>query len=137
MRRGCGAQGRCAASRTIHAAVGRCPRHVPVEGMTGGTDAFRHCNPRMQRRIHSCVESPNHEEAVMYSLQHVLWRGAMALSLLVVGGVGAGFSEAPVEAAQTCPPSAQQVEAMHMAARREVALLQRAQVRERLVREDA
>ena len=28
----------------------------------------------------------------MYSVQHVLWRGAMALSLLVVGGVGAGVS---------------------------------------------
>ena len=25
----------------------------------------------------------------MYSVQHVLWRGAMALSLLAVGGVGA------------------------------------------------
>ena len=25
----------------------------------------------------------------MYSMQHVLWRGAMALSLLVVGGLGA------------------------------------------------
>jgi hypothetical protein len=135
--RQCGAQGRVRGSARRHAAAARHAPHVLVDGMTGGTDAFRHCNPRMQRRIHSCVESPNHEEAVMYSLQHVLWRGAMALSLLVVGGVGAGFSEAPVEAAQTCPPSAQQVEAMHMAARREVALLQRAQVRERLVREDA
>ena len=28
----------------------------------------------------------------MYSVQHVLWRGAMALTLLVVGGVGAGVS---------------------------------------------
>ena len=28
----------------------------------------------------------------MYSLQHVLWRGVMALSLLVVGGVGAGVT---------------------------------------------
>ena len=28
----------------------------------------------------------------MYSVQHVLWRGAMALSLLVVGGIGAGMS---------------------------------------------
>ena len=28
----------------------------------------------------------------MYSVQHVLWRGAMALSLLVVGGVGASFA---------------------------------------------
>ena len=28
----------------------------------------------------------------MYSVQHVLWRGAMALSLLVVGGLGAGMS---------------------------------------------
>ena len=105
--------------------------------MTGGTDGFRHCNPRVQRRIHSCVESPTHEEAAMYSLQHVLWRGAMALSLLAVGGVGAGFSEAPAEAAQACPPSAQQVEAMRAAAWHEVALLQRAQLRERQVREGA
>jgi len=28
----------------------------------------------------------------MYSVQHVLWRGAMALSLVVVGGVGANVS---------------------------------------------
>jgi hypothetical protein len=105
--------------------------------MTGGTDAFRHCNPRMQRRIHSCVESPNHEEAAMYSLQHVLWRGAMAVSLLVVGGVGAGFSEAPLEAAQACPPSVQQSETMHAAAWREVALMRRAQPRERQLREGA
>jgi hypothetical protein len=28
----------------------------------------------------------------MYSVQHVLWRGAMALSLLMVAGVGAGVS---------------------------------------------
>ena len=35
----------------------------------------------------------------MYSVQHVLWRGAMALSLLVVGGVGAGVSP-PVVAEQ-------------------------------------
>ena len=28
----------------------------------------------------------------MYSVQHVLWRGVMAVSLLVVGGVGAGVS---------------------------------------------
>ena len=34
----------------------------------------------------------------MYSVQHVLWRGVMALSLLVVGGVGAGVSE------QSAPP---------------------------------
>jgi hypothetical protein len=82
----------------------------------------------MQGRIHSCVESPSHEEAVMYSLQHVLWRGAMALSLLAVGGIGAGFSEAPVEAAQACPSSAQQAEVVHAAAWREVALLQHVQV---------
>ena len=25
----------------------------------------------------------------MYSVQHVLWRGAMALSLVVIGGLGA------------------------------------------------
>ena len=73
----------------------------------------------------------------MYSLRHVLWRGAVALSLLAVGGVGAGFSRAPLEAAQACPPSARQVDALHAATWREVALLQRAQLRERLVREDA
>jgi hypothetical protein len=28
----------------------------------------------------------------MYSVQHVLWRGAMAISLVVVGGVGANVS---------------------------------------------
>ena len=39
----------------------------------------------------------------MYSLQHVFWRGAMALSLLVLGGVGAGVSEAPRETARACP----------------------------------
>ena len=40
----------------------------------------------------------------MYSVQHVLWRGAMALSLLVVGGVGAGVSEQSrePEAANEC-----------------------------------
>jgi hypothetical protein len=83
------------------------------------------------------VESPNHEEAAMYSLQHVLWRGAMAVSLLVVGGIGAGFSEAPLEAAQACPPSVQHSETMHAAAWREVALMQRAQPRVRQAREDA
>jgi hypothetical protein len=136
MRRGCGAQGRCAASRAIHAAVGRCPRHVPVEGMTGGTDAFRHCNPRMQRRIHCCVESPNHEEAVMYSMQHVFWRGAMALSLLVVGGIGAGVSEAPLEAAQACPSAATPARTLPATAMREVAL-QQARIRDRAMREGA
>jgi len=46
----------------------------------------------------------------MYSVQHVLWRGAMALSLLVVGGVGAGVSEQPrePEAANEC---SEQIEA--------------------------
>ena len=34
----------------------------------------------------------------MYSVQHVLWRGAMAVSLLVVGGVGAGVSPQSVPA---------------------------------------
>ena len=33
----------------------------------------------------------------MYSVQHVLWRGAMALSLVVVGGVGANVSNQAVE----------------------------------------
>ena len=36
----------------------------------------------------------------MYSVQHVLWRGAMALSLLVVGGVGAGFATPELERVQ-------------------------------------
>ena len=36
----------------------------------------------------------------MYSVQHVLWRGVMALSLLVVGGVGAGVSPQSTPAAQ-------------------------------------
>ena len=35
----------------------------------------------------------------MYSVQHVLWRGVMALSLLVVGGVGAGVSPQSTPAA--------------------------------------
>ena len=46
-------------------------------------------------------------------------------------------SEAPVEAAQACPSSARRVEAMHAMAWSEVALLQRAQLRERTAREDA
>jgi hypothetical protein len=57
-----------------------------------------------ERRIFLPV-APNHREvSVMYSVQHVLWRGAMALSLLVVGGVGAGVSEQPrePEAANEC-----------------------------------
>jgi hypothetical protein len=33
----------------------------------------------------------------MYSVQHVLWRGAMALSLVVVGGIGAGVSAPVIE----------------------------------------
>ena len=36
----------------------------------------------------------------MYSVQHVLWRGAMALSLLVVGGVGAGVATPEQERVQ-------------------------------------
>ena len=53
----------------------------------------------------------------MYSVQHVLWRGAMALSLLAVGGVGAvsvpqakqaSINEChKVPAAQTVPSAAQ------------------------------
>ena len=80
----------------------------------------------------------------MYSLQHVFWRGAMALSLLVLGGVGAGVSEAPRETARACPTVEAAVQARvlrdstwhdptsHDAAWREVALLQRS--RERRVR---
>lgn len=37
----------------------------------------------------------------MYSLKHVLWRGAMALSLLALGvGGGFGFQQAPLQASQ-------------------------------------
>ena len=39
----------------------------------------------------------------MYSVQHVLWRGALALSLMVVAGVGAGVSTPSEEqAAEEC-----------------------------------
>lgn len=74
----------------------------------------------------------------MYSLQHVFWRGAMALSLLVLGGVGAGVSEAPRPGAQACPTdtAAQQPGRARDAAWREVALLQRARA-ERQAREGA
>ena len=37
----------------------------------------------------------------MYSLKHVLWRGAMAVSLLALGiGSGFGFQQAPLQASQ-------------------------------------
>ena len=37
----------------------------------------------------------------MYSLKHVLWRGAMALSLLALGiGGGFGFQQEPMQASQ-------------------------------------
>ena len=37
----------------------------------------------------------------MYSLKHVLWRGAMALSLLALGiGGGFGFQQEPSQASQ-------------------------------------
>jgi hypothetical protein len=40
----------------------------------------------------------------MRSIQHVLWRGAMALSLLTLGiGGGYGFQEVPVQADTTAP----------------------------------
>jgi hypothetical protein len=38
----------------------------------------------------------------MYSVQHVLWRGAMAVTLLLVAGVGAGVSSPPEQAANEC-----------------------------------
>lgn len=42
----------------------------------------------------------------MRSLQHVLWRGAMALSLLVLGiGSGVGLAEAPARAADAQVPA--------------------------------
>lgn len=73
----------------------------------------------------------------MYSLQHVFWRGAMALSLLVLGGVGAGVSEAPRATAQACPAdSAAQAPEARAAAWREVAL-QRARMEEAQARDDA
>lgn len=76
----------------------------------------------------------------MYSLQHVFWRGAMALSLLVLGGVGAGVSDPARESVQACPglqDAVRNADAVPAAAWREVAMLQRAQARERQVREDA
>ncbi len=76
----------------------------------------------------------------MYSLQHVFWRGAMALSLLVVGGVGAGVSHAPGASAQACrasQPAAGPVSAAHAATWRELALLQRRQMTDRPVRDGA
>ena len=50
----------------------------------------------------------------MRSLQHVMWRGAMALSLLMLGiGSGFGFQEAPVAdiAAPACAGEAMAVRA--------------------------
>jgi hypothetical protein len=45
----------------------------------------------------------------MYSLRHVFWRAAMALSLLTVGiGSGFGFREAPVRTATASPACATQ-----------------------------
>lgn len=42
----------------------------------------------------------------MRSLQHVLWRGAMALSLLVLGvGSGVGLADAPARAADARAPA--------------------------------
>ena len=69
----------------------------------------------------------------MYCLQHVFWRGAMALSLLVLGGVGAGVSEAPRDAAQAC--RSVRAVAPERAAWRELADLQRARAPQ--VRDDA
>ncbi|MCY7354961.1 MAG: hypothetical protein LH470_07800 [Lysobacter sp.] len=47
----------------------------------------------------------------MRRLLHVLWRGAMALSLIIAGGLGSGYGlyEAPVcsgKSLETCPESA-------------------------------
>lgn len=40
----------------------------------------------------------------MYSLRHVFWRGAMALSLLALGvGSGFGFQQAPLQADAKAP----------------------------------
>ena len=58
--------------------------------------------PALQRRAlpaHLFLRGPNHEATVMRSLQHVLWRGAMALSLLALGiGGSFGFRSAQAEA---------------------------------------
>ena len=70
----------------------------------------------------------------MYSLQHVFWRAAMALSLLVLGGVGAGVSDASRDTARACPavqPAAWQVQARPAAAWRDVAVLRREHQRAR------
>jgi hypothetical protein len=56
----------------------------------------------------------------MYSVQHVLWRGAMALSLLVVGGVGAGVSVPQQE--QVLLEECQEIAAPTVAAYRHVDL---------------
>ena len=125
-----------------HAAAGRPRAHVPVDGMTGGTGGFLHCNPGRAARIFPAwlPQATVTKEAVMYSLQHVFWRGAMALSLLVLGGIGAGVSDPPREAVQACPglqDAVRNADVVRAAARREVAMLQRAQARERQVREGA
>ena len=53
----------------------------------------------------------------MYSLQHVFWRGAMALSLFAIGGIGAGVSDIPApQDVQACIRSAE-------APRREIHLI--------------
>ena len=39
----------------------------------------------------------------MYSLKHVLWRGAMALSLLTLGIGGVGLQQAPLQAETRAP----------------------------------
>ena len=53
----------------------------------------------------------------MYSLKHVLWRGAMALSLLALGiGGGFGFQQAPLQASQApaCEHAPPQVRQIHV-----------------------
>jgi hypothetical protein len=63
--------------------------HVPVGAMTL---VMVTCSTATLRRIGASSKAwfpPPREVDAMYSMQHVLWRGAMALSLLVVGGLGA------------------------------------------------
>ncbi|BCT92553.1 hypothetical protein LYSHEL_15770 [Lysobacter helvus] len=48
----------------------------------------------------------------MYSIQHVLWRGVMAVSLLVVGGFGAYSAPANAPAYIACEDTALVANAM-------------------------
>lgn len=48
------------------------------------------CNPRMRTRIFvHCGQPPMPQRTIMRCLQHVLWRGVIALGLLAFAGTGA------------------------------------------------